>query len=465
MSIFIWKILYRIMGINIIVAFTTKGFGIGNDNKIPWNIKEDLKHFQEITIGSTIVMGRKTWESLPKRPLKNRKNVVLSSNENVDGADVCVKSFEELDELIKFEENVFIIGGESLYRYYLKVSDNVYATLIEKDVAYDKRFPIDHMDMFYISDFSTMNYSDEEKCNYRYIKYTRKATQHGEHQYLNLVRDIIENGQTRSDRTGVGTKSVFARQIRFDISKSIPILTTKFVPFKLTIKELLFFLRGETDSKILEVQGVNIWRDNTTREFLDKRGLSQYTEGTLGPMYGFVWRHFGADYEGSHVNYSNKGIDQIANLIEGLKKDPYSRRHLLTTYCPSYNDQGVLIPCHGIVVQFHVEEQNQLSCHMYQRSMDTALGCPINIASYSILTHIIAKLCDLKPKELVISTGDTHVYLTHIEPLKEQLRRSLLPFPILNMNIDKKSIDELDQSDFELVGYLHHPTIKMSMAV
>lgn len=301
------------------------------------------------------------------------------------------------------------------------------------------------------------------------IKYIRTDAKHGEYVYLEELNDIMKNGKGRPDRTGVGTLSVFGRQLHFDISKSIPVLTTKFVSLKSVIMELLWFLKGCTDSKTLEKENVNIWKLNTTQEFLTKRGLD-YREGDTGPMYGFVWRHAGAEYRGCDANYTNEGYDQFIALINGLKKDPYSRRHIMSTFSPQYIDQGVLIPCHGIVTQMHVEEEDGklfLSCHTYCRSQDTFLGQPFNIASYAILTHLIAKICDMEPRELIISTGDTHIYKNHIHQVHEQSGRQPLPFPMLRISDDvkQKSIDDIQINDFEVIGYMHHPSIKAEMAV
>jgi len=294
-----------------------------------------------------------------------------------------------------------------------------------------------------------------------------------EHAYLETLRDVLENGSVRPDRTGVGTVSLFARQMRFDISSSVPILTTKRMPFKMIIRELLWFLRGETDSKVLERQGVSIWQGNTTREFLDARGLSTYTEGDIGPMYGYQWRHYGCPYEGCDADYTGKGFDQLTRLIDGLKTDPFSRRHMLTTYNPEAVDASVLAPCHGIVAQFYVNQSTasnpklRLSCHVYNRSQDMFLGVPFNIASYAVMTYIIAKKCDMDPYELIVSTGDTHIYSTHIEQVKEQLKRHPFAFPKLsiNENVATKSFKELDVSDFELIGYQHHTALSAPMAV
>ena len=236
---------------------------------------------------------------------------------------------------------------------------------------------------------------------------------------------------------------------------------------KSILKELLWFLKGQTDSKLLEAQGVNIWKGNSTRDFLDQRGLTHYREGDIGPMYFFNVYHHGAEYKGCDADYSGQGFNQMSKLIDGLKKDPFSRRHMLTTYNPAVVDQGVLAPCHGIVIQFYVSTDMLLDCHVYIRSWDLGLGAPYNIASYAILANIIAAKVGMQARELIISTGDTHVYKTHVQALSAQLERTPYPFPKLSMSptIGEKEFTELTLDDFQITGYFHHPTIKMEMAV
>lgn len=295
-------------------------------------------------------------------------------------------------------------------------------------------------------------------------------TEHQEYTYLNLLQKVLETGKMREDRTGTGTLSIFGEQMRFDISDSIPVLTTKFIPWKSCIKELLWFLKGQTDVSILQSQGVKIWDGNSSREFLDNRGLQHLPEGDIGAGYGFNWRHFGATYKTCKDNYTNQGFDQIKFIINELKTNPFSRRLYMTAWDPSKLDEMALPPCH-LSAQFYVDvdEYNNkyLSCQMYQRSVDTFLGCPWNIMSYAVLTHIFAKICDMKPKELIMCLGDTHIYTNHIEQVKEQITRKPYPFPrlVLNDNIKHKTIDEICIEDFELIDYQYHPSIKAVMAI
>lgn len=293
---------------------------------------------------------------------------------------------------------------------------------------------------------------------------------HGEHAYLNLLQKILKHGKPRSDRTGTGTISIFGEQMRFDISDSIPVLTTKFVPWKSCVKELLWFLKGQTDVTLLQKQGVKIWDGNSSREFLDKRGLTHLPEGDIGPAYGFQWRHAGAEYKTCKDDYTGKGFDQVQFILNELKTDPMSRRMYMTAWNPMFLQQMALPPCH-LSAQFYVEVDDDgtryLSCQMYQRSVDTFLGCPWNIMSYSVLTYIFAKMCDMKPKELIMCLGDTHIYSNHIQQVQEQLSREPYPFPklVVNGNVGTKNVEDLTMEDFALVDYKYHPSIKALMAV
>lgn len=335
---------------------------------------------------------------------------------------------------------------------------------------------LDFMEYYELVEHSDVAYCEEYASSYRTYVYRLAQEKHEEYNYINLLKTILKEGdQEREDRTNVGTCSIFGPQIEFDISRSIPVLTTKFLPWKMVLKELLWFLKGHTDSLELEAQGVPIWKGNSTREFLDQRGLQHYAVGDIGPMYGYNWRHWGHTYEGCQKDYTGAGYDQLEHLIEAIKRDPFSRRHLLTTYNPSEVAKSVLAPCHGVSTIFYVTKnkgegaagQNYLSCKVVCRSSDSFLGLPFNIASYAMMTYIIAMKCDLKPLKLIVSMGDAHIYNNHMSQVGEQLGRKPFPFPILKMNetIRDKDCKDIQVSDFDLVGYLYHPTIKAPMAV
>jgi|SRR5437868_8437198 len=284
-----------------------------------------------------------------------------------------------------------------------------------------------------------------------------------EKQYLDLIKYIIDHGKHKLDRTGVGTLSLFGSMMRFNLTNSFPLLTTKKIFWKGVVEELLWFLHGSTNCQELAKKGVNIWNANGTRDFLDKRGLQHYEENDLGPIYGFQWRHFGANYNRYDSDYTNQGIDQIRECIRLIKTDPLSRRIILTAWNPSDLHKMALPPCH-IFAQFEVYD-NQLSCIMYQRSCDMGLGVPFNIASYSLLTCLIAHSCGLNAKEFIYMMGDAHVYLSHIEPLKEQMTRNPRLFPQLEFLCEPKDIDFYTSTDFRIINYEPYPAIKMDMAV
>ncbi|KAK4887157.1 hypothetical protein RN001_003428 [Aquatica leii] len=287
---------------------------------------------------------------------------------------------------------------------------------------------------------------------------------HEEHQYLNHIRNIITKGIKKSDRTGVGTYSIFGAQMRYSLRDNVfPLLTTKRVFWRGVVEELLWFIKGSTNAKELSDKKVHIWDANSSRQFLDQMGFVDREEGDLGPVYGFQWRHFGAPYVGMHANYASQGIDQLAQVIDTIRNKPDDRRIIMCAWNPIDIPKMALPPCHCLA-QFFVAN-GELSCLLYQRSADMGLGVPFNIASYSLLTVMIANVTGLKPGEFIHTMGDSHVYLSHVDPLKQQLERVPKAFPHLYVKRNVTSIEDFNMEDFDLVGYDPYPTIKMEMAV
>jgi len=292
----------------------------------------------------------------------------------------------------------------------------------------------------------------------------RHETVHDENQYLNLINDILIYGIDETGRNGVA-RTVFGSAMHFSLKNDVlPLLTTKKVAYKTCLKELLWFIKGSTDNKELKSQNVKIWNDNASREFLDSRGLYENEEDDLGPVYGHQWRHFNAEYSNCKADYSNKGVDQLKYIIDNLK-DPInrnSRRLVMSAWNPVQLDEMALPPCH-ILVQFNVVDNDKLSCSLYQRSGDVGLGVPFNIASYSILTHLIAKHCHLKATDFNYFLGNAHIYDDHIEALREQMERKPYQFPRINIKNVYDDIEKYSVDDFEMNDYNHYDVIKMKM--
>lgn len=262
-------------------------------------------------------------------------------------------------------------------------------------------------------------------------------------QYLDLMKDILETGTSKTDRTGTGTLSVFGRQLRFDLSAGFPLVTTKKLHTRSIFIELLWFLKGDTNIKYLHDHGVTIWD-----EWADENG-------DLGPVYGHQWR--------SWPTLNGQTIDQITNVLNQIKQKPDSRRHIVSAWNPAEVDKMALPPCHAMF-QFYVAD-GKLSCQLYQRSADYFLGVPFNIASYALLTHMFAQQCDLEPGDFVWTGGDVHLYTNHLEQARLQLSREPYPLPTLNIKRKPASIFEYQYEDFEILNYQAHPTIKAPIAV
>ncbi|KAJ3311464.1 Thymidylate synthase [Blyttiomyces sp. JEL0837] len=321
---------------------------------------------------------------------------------------------------------------------------------------------------------------------------TTSTPPHEESQYLSLIQAILTHGEQRNDRTGTGTLSLFAPpQMRFSLLDNVlPLFTTKRVALRAVFEELMWFIRGCTDSVKLSEKGVKIWEGNGSREALDRVGLVGNRVGDLGPVYGFQWRHFGAEYKGPEADYTGEGVDQLFEVIKKIKENPTDRRILLSAWNPKDLTKMALPPCH-LLSQFHVSNTSQqdpssplrLSCQLYQRSADMGLGVPFNVASYALITILLSYVTGLEPGNLIITLGDAHVYMDHVEALKVQIGRNPKRFPSIKVlgkdgvEVSKegrrgwsceRALEELEGMTFERIlveGYEPHAKIVMAMSV
>lgn len=445
---------------------------------------------------NAVIMGRKTWESIPKkfRPLDGRLNVVLSKNtsirESLDlpEAVLVAGSLEAAlttlngPDYIEFLDKVFVIGGGMIYNEAVASThcERIYLTEVEADIPdMDTFFPVISANRFKLVTRSARCENTKVNLKYRFTEYESIDSDcvisssvpvmpphpnPDEQQYLNIIKDIIANGTLRGDRTGTGTLSKFGVQMRFNLRDNVfPLLTTKRVFWRGVAEELFWFVNGRTNSKELSDKDIHIWDGNGSREFLDKCGLAHREEGDLGPVYGFQWRHFGATYNDMHTDYTGQGVDQLVDCINKIKTSPTDRRMILTAWNPADLSLMALPPCH-MFCQFYVSN-DELSCQMYQRSADMGLGIPFNIASYALLTRMMAQVCNLKAGDFIHSIGDAHIYTNHIDALNVQLQRTPKPFPKLLLNPDITDIDKFQYTDCTIEGYNPDGNIKMKMAV
>lgn len=459
--------------IDCILAVDSR-FGISKNGKIPWKIPEDMKFFRETLENyDNIVVGKNTFLSLSKKmqnELCPKLHIITTNIASTDIdttryiSHVCFK-----DALKYICENgyykVLVIGGSRLYNEAFKLLQltTVYLTTVYGD--YDTDNTVDKSFMFRAIGSEILMETDRFKIQkYDIVDNCEEI------QYLDILKDLLKTS-VRDTRNGK-TYSDFGKRLEFDLTKSFPVLTTKKMYWKGIVEELLFFIRGNTDSDILSKKNVKIWEPNTTREFLDSRGL-KYDVGDMGPMYGWNWRHFGAQYVDKYTDYTGKGFDQLKDVIEKLIKDPSSRRIVMTAFDPSKVSQAVLPPCHSMIVQFYVED-GKISEHMYQRSSDSFLGLPFNITQHALLLSLVGYVTGLKPNKLIISLGDTHIYEDHKDAVETQLERCTYSFPQLKIlkELDNKDLtiedrirflESLEFKDLKLENYISGDSIKASM--
>ena len=464
--------------------------GIGRGGRIPWVNKQDITIFRIVTTTTNdqtkknlVVAGYRTREEMPTS-LNNRYLVTLGR----DASYAPPPGIEARDI-----EHTFIVGGRAAaLAFYTRYGLPTCLVLTRVDGVFDCDVHLDDDDLWLDRYDLYAKKRLDGATTFVYILRGSKTTVippgvraagivPDETQYTDLVSDILANGERRDDeRTGVGTLSVFGRHLRFDLEHSFPLFTTKRTFFRGVVEELAWFLSGETDASILDRRGIGIWTGNSSRDFLDRYGLP-YPEGVCGPIYGAQWRHFGGEYfptTGSSVG----GVDQIKAVIESIRAAPESRRHLVTSYNPSVLNDVVLAPCH-VLAQFyasapHRDGKRRLSCSVFQRSCDVGLGLPFNVASYALLTYLIAASTDCIPGELVVSLGDTHIYRNHVDAMREILTR--VPHAPPTVRLSDRIVNAVTVSDplgvidafiddpvgsARLCGYTAHDRVKLEMAV
>tara|TARA_B100002051_G_C16724115_1_gene634266 strand:+ start:694 stop:2175 length:1482 start_codon:yes stop_codon:yes gene_type:complete len=491
------------MKLNIIAASNINNIlGVNNDLYI--KSKKDLQYFKIITTDeynsykNVVIMGYNTWKSL-KGTLVNRINIVVSKNhldefENISNVSV----FSSLEDVFTFlnQSNygkIFIIGGVSLYKYvfdnYFDSIDRIYHTRFLNEI--DRKLIKEGKDNLSVYDFKLPYYSTHKKIftsydhervsdecliwdlntntyknvliNFIISIYVRDngntIVNHEELKYLELMNTIINSNNLVNGRNGE-VYSSFGEKMVFDVSNSFPLLTTKKMPWKTILRELLWFISGSTNNEVLQNNGVHIWDQNASKEFLESRGLN-YEEGDLGPVYGFQWRHFGAEYVTRNTDYNGKGNDQLQYIIDEIKKNPHSRRLILNSWNASDIDKMALPPCH-VMVQFYIND-GFIDAQLYQRSGDMFLGVPFNIASYSFLLYIIGHLTGYKPRKLIHILGDAHVYKEHISAVKKQFIRIPRKFPKLYISNELNDINHIKEEYFKILEYESCLTIKAKM--
>ena len=498
--------------LNLIFNRSVQGI-IGINNDLFTGISEDFEHFKEKTLNNIVVMGYNTFKSLPgKKPfnlLSDRLNVVISNNHYDNLIDAVNKSEETLDilvyktfddfynqlienkiEFIKEEyknvKDIFIIGGSCLYNY---VYDNYKVNIIYETIS-DVRISIDDCvkdrnkityfnrvidDKKFMKLHSKENTSDininmgnkgfkKIKGYYHMNTYQNKEEANlQEIEYLKLLKYIYNEGVHKDSRNSKVISIFSPPQMRFDLRDGFPLLTTKRVAWKTVLRELLWFISGSTDNKVLQDKKVRIWDGNSKKEYLQTRGLGHYEEGELGPIYGFQWRHFGAEYKGKDNDYTGEGVDQLNSIINLIKNDPGSRRIIMNSWNAKDLEKMALPPCH-VMVQFSVDTtEGCIDAKLTQRSGDMFLGIPFNIASYAFLLHIIGNITGYTPRHFIHDIGDAHIYNIHKEAIVKQLERPTYKFAKLEIRRKFSSIDDLKEDDFNIIDYIHHGTIKADM--
>lgn len=438
--------------VKIIVAVDLNG-GFSYEDKIPWNIKAELEYFKSQTKGHVIAMGHNTGQSIG-RDLPDRVNYVFDRETDVE------RQIETL--LAKYPDKIiWIIGGvKTIYKTY-KFASEIYLTVVNGS---EHKYDLVCEPLMNLLKYIKYHYYNESKYDGCIDMYAVPFLKHElftvykcgevnvEERQINHLVKLISASDVIIDRTKIGTKSIIGHHMKFSMADHFPLTTTKPGFLRGIFEELMWFLRGQTDSKILEAKGVNIWVGN-----------SKDTGGDCGPIYGFQWRHFGAKYVDCKTDYTGQGCDQIALLLNTIKTNPTSRRMFISGWNVSDLSRMVLPPCH-VSYQFFVRD-NTLSCVFYQRSSDVLVACHWNISSAALLCYLIADMCDLKLGDLYVSYGDTHIYGNHFHAIETAINRNPAPYPKLKITAKHSDITKYEFSDLKLEGYHHYNHIPLVMNV
>lgn len=441
----------------IVVAYDG-AYGIGKNKTIPWKSPEDLAFFKKLTKDNVVIMGRKTYESIGK-PLPDRVNIVMSETLPVDTPGVrVVRDLESCcDECSKIpNKNYYVIGGAEIYALFLKsgLVSEAYVTELRGEYDCDVFFP------GYLVPGRTVEHIKEIE-NGIIMRYTYPNNE--EKAFLSLGNAILETGVKKLDRTGTGTYSLFGKRLEFDLTNNrFPLLTSRKMFLRGVFEELMLYIRGQTDNQILVDKGINVWTPNTTRKFLDDRELQHLPIGDMGPSYGFLFRHFGADYTDCKADYKGKGVDQLSRLINLIKTKPDDRRMIISLWDPINIDKCPLPPC-LYNYQFYVSN-GTLSCMMTQRSSDFAIAGGWNVATGALLTMLLAVTCGLRPGKLIWNLGDVHIYNNLIEEFKKQLNREPYRFPKLHIT-KKENIEDYTYGDLKMLGYKSYEPLTFKLSV
>lgn len=463
---------------SIIVAVYYDKEGIGKDGKMPWHIKEDLKYFKNMTTNGTIIMGVQTWKSLNCQPLDNRTSIIITHTPDEYKHQYTRQYFvNSLNAALCLNtpSPIFVIGGESVYREAInhRMCERLFLTRVRANhdsfLSFDRFFPSDYIEYFYKVSNTSETLSADSNWWYQFEQWKPFLSQNPEEdEYLDSIAQILGNPLV-SNRTGVKTWSKFGVGLKYDLRDGrIPLQTTRKMWLRGIFEEFKWIISGSTDARQLASKGVKIWLPNSTRTFLDQRGLKHFQEGDIGATYGFSMRHFGAKYEGFNHDYTGKGYDQLVEVIRLLKEDKNSRRIVINLWDPESLNNTALPPCMFCYTFYYDEHNNELSLTLSQRSNDFITARSWNDTFGALMLITLANIADMKPGYLWSTITNAHIYENHYAAAITQISRLPRKYPKLVLKKKLNNLDDLlalEFKDLELVGYDPHPAIAVDMVV